>query len=54
MDERVTGYIASLPSPQREICRALRELILRNLTVSEQFKVLDLLRQSIKVLENRG
>lgn len=27
---KVTAYIASLPSPQKEICQALRELILEN------------------------
>src|SRR5258707_13085681 len=28
--QKVTAYIASLPSPQKEICQSLRELILEN------------------------
>ena len=28
--QKATEYIASLPSPQKEICQALRELILEN------------------------
>ena len=36
---KVTAYIASLPSPQKEICQSLRELILENfLHMREEFK----------------
>ncbi len=39
MNERATAYIASLPSPQREICQSLRALILSNFPqISEEFK----------------
>jgi hypothetical protein len=38
-DQKVTVYIASLPSPQKEICQALRELILENFPhMREEFK----------------
>jgi hypothetical protein len=36
---KVTEYIASLPSPQKEICQSLRELILENFPhMREEFK----------------
>jgi hypothetical protein len=36
---KVTEYIASLPSPQKEICQSLRELILENFPhMREKFK----------------
>jgi hypothetical protein len=39
MNERVTEYLASLPSPQREICQSLRKLILSNFPqIHEEFK----------------
>jgi hypothetical protein len=39
LNERVTEYIASLPSPQNEICQRLRELILDNFPeLREEFK----------------
>jgi hypothetical protein len=35
----VTGYIASLPSPQKEICRSLRKLILEGIPqMNQEFK----------------
>ena len=38
-DARVTDYVAGLPSPRKEICRALRELILGNFPeLREDFK----------------
>ncbi|SRR5690606_16830285 len=38
-NEKVTQYIAHLPSPQKEICEALRELILGNFPeLKEEFK----------------
>jgi len=38
-NEKVTQYIAQLPSPQKEICEALRELILGNFPeLREEFK----------------
>jgi hypothetical protein len=37
--DKATEYIASLPSPQREICQSLRELILTNFPqMGEEFK----------------
>jgi hypothetical protein len=37
--QKVTAYIASLPSPQKEICQALRVLILENFPhMREEFK----------------
>ena len=37
--QKVTEYIASLPSPQKEICQSLRELILENFPqMREEFK----------------
>lgn len=37
--KKVTEYIASLPSPQKEICQSLRELILENFPqMREEFK----------------
>jgi len=39
LNEKATHYIASLSSPQREICQALRELILGRLPgMREEFK----------------
>ncbi len=39
LNERVSDYIISLPSPQKEICQALRELILGNFPrITEEFK----------------
>jgi hypothetical protein len=39
LNEKATEYIASLPSPQREICQSLRELILENFPqIREEFK----------------
>jgi hypothetical protein len=39
LNDRATGYVASLPSPQREICQCLRELILENIPdIREEFK----------------
>lgn len=36
---KATAYIASLPSPQKEICQSLRELILGNFPqMKEEFK----------------
>jgi hypothetical protein len=36
---KVIAYIASLPSPQKEICQSLRKLILKNFPyISEQFE----------------
>jgi hypothetical protein len=36
---KATAYIASLPSPQKEICQSLRELILENFPqMREEFK----------------
>jgi hypothetical protein len=36
---KATAYIAALPSPQQEICRALRKLILENFPdITEEFK----------------
>lgn len=38
-NERVTQYIAALPSPQKEICESLRELILGHFPeLREEFK----------------
>ncbi|MDQ4110777.1 MAG: DUF1801 domain-containing protein [Actinomycetota bacterium] len=38
-DDRATAYIAALPSPQREICQRLRELILGGFPdLTEAFK----------------
>src|SRR2546430_12111312 len=37
--QKVTEYIASFPSPQKEICQSLRELILENFPqMREEFK----------------
>ncbi len=37
--QKVTEYIASLPSPQKEICQSLRELIFENFPqMREEFK----------------
>ena len=37
--DKVTEYIASLPSPQKEICQSLRELILETFPqMTEEFK----------------
>src|SRR4051812_30838665 len=37
--DKATEYIASLPSPQKEICQTLRELILENFPqMREEFK----------------
>ena len=39
LNARATEYIAALPSPQREICQSLRELILDNFPqLHEEFK----------------
>lgn len=39
IDDRATAYIATLPSPQREICQRLRELILDGFPeLTEAFK----------------
>lgn len=39
LNARATAYIAALSSPQREICRAVRELILgRSPELREEFK----------------
>ena len=39
LHNKVTEYIASLPSPQKEICQSLRELILENLPqMREEYK----------------
>jgi hypothetical protein len=39
LNERATEYIVSLPSPQKEICQCLRELILRSFPeMREEFK----------------
>lgn len=39
LHNKVTEYITSLPSPQKEICQSLRELILENFPqMREEFK----------------
>ncbi len=39
LHDKVTEYIAALPSPQKEICQSLRELILENFPqMTEEYK----------------
>ncbi|MFH1290549.1 MAG: DUF1801 domain-containing protein [Nanoarchaeota archaeon] len=38
MDKKVTAYIGELPSPQKEICKRLRKIVL-SLKVKEEMKM---------------